>query len=219
MSDMGVKYDVGPPPWSEAPEWANWLAMNPNGKWGWHNAKPVKGAQKWLWHATDSWSRTARGYVSDVHGRGWAETLEPRPTNTGDDWPGHVSPCAGHAAEQGDVDRETQRLFAKAVQSGEVSVTEDVPGYESLRRVLDAAYEQAARGKGRERHALDGAGFDNQPMQRLIDAHGLGFATGQACKKAEEALYLDHDAMRAELLGAIVYLAGAIVWIDRKEVA
>ena len=135
----------------------------------------------------------------------------------GNDWPGHVSPCAGHAAEQGDVDRETQRLFAAAVQSGEVSVTEEVPGYETLRKVLDDAYDQAARGKGVQRHGQGGLPFDKQPMQHLIADHGLGFATGQAAKKSGEALGMGRDAARRELLGAIVYLAGAIVWMDRQE--
>ena len=213
---MTEQAQMGPPPWSEAPEWAHWRAMDEDGDWYFYRARPELSDIHWR---ERSQARPSPDYVGDSRGRGWVETLESRPTDTGDDWPGHVSPCAGHAADQGDVDPETQRLFAQAVLSGDVTVTEEVPGYESLRRVLDSAYEQAARGKGRERHALDGAGFDNQPMQRLIDAHGLGFATGQACKKAEEALGMDHGAARRELLGAIVYLVGAIVWMDRQEVA
>ena len=217
MSDMGVKYDLGPPPWSEAPEWANWLAMNPNGKWGWHNVKPVKGAQKWLWLPTDSRS-PARGYVSDVHGRGWAETLEPRPTNTGDDWPGHTSPEAMSIEDEPpEIDAETLRMFHEGVKSGEVNVVADVPGYESLRRALDDAYEQAAYGKGAERHACDRA-FEDQPMQQISNLlqsnDGMAY---QAIKKIQEAQRMDKAAARRELLGAIVYLAGAIVWMDRQE--
>ena len=213
---MTEQTKMGPPPWREAPDWAHWRAMDGDGAWGWYNVTPTKAAREWL--VTDTWS-PARGYVRDAHDRGWIATLEPRPTDTGDDWPGHTSPEARSIEDEPpEIDAETLRMFHEGVQSGEVNVVADVPGYESLRRVLDAAYEQAARGKGRERHALDGAGFDNQPMQRLIDAHGLGFATGQACKKAEEADGLrSQDAARRELLGAIVYLAGAIVWMDRQE--
>ena len=39
------------------------------------------------------------------------------------------------------------------------------PGYESLAQVLQEAYDQAARGKGAERHAND-LPFDQQPMQQ-----------------------------------------------------
>ena len=211
---MSEQTKIGPPPWSEVPAWAHWRAMNVNGNWGWYNAKPTTSALEWL--ATDSRS-PARGYVSDAQGRGWVETLEARPTDTGDDWPGHTSPEARSIEDEPpEIDAETLRMFHEGVKSGEVNVVADVPGYESLRRVLDAAYEQAAYGKGKERHG-NGQSFDQQPMQHLISDHGLGFATGQAAKKASEALGMDHGAARRELLGAIVYLAGAIVWMDRQE--
>jgi hypothetical protein len=91
-----------------------------------------------------------------------------------------------------------------------------VPGYESLRHVLDRAYEQAAVGKGNERHA-NGRPFDHQPLQDLIRLHGVGFATGQAGKKASEALGLQGTERQvAELLGAIVYLSGAIIALERQ---
>lgn len=94
---------------------------------------------------------------------------------------------------------------------------QEVEGYESLSYVLTCAYKQAAVGKGAERHA-NGLPFHDQPMQSLIRAHGLGFATGQACKKAEEALGLPTiERQINELLGAIVYLAGAIVHLEMKS--
>lgn len=89
-----------------------------------------------------------------------------------------------------------------------------VAGYESLSDVLDRAYLQAAVGKGHARHA-NGKPFHRQPLQDLVRLHGLGFATGQAGKKASEALGLPtKEAQVAELLGAIVYLAGAVIALE-----
>ncbi len=88
--------------------------------------------------------------------------------------------------------------------------------YHHLSTVLDEALEQASEGKGRERHAQD-LPFHEQPMQQLIDLYGMGFALWQAGKKMQESQRLPHDAARNELLGAIVYIAGAIVAMDRAE--
>jgi hypothetical protein len=84
--------------------------------------------------------------------------------------------------------------------------------YQALRTVLDAAYDQAAIGKGRDRHAQD-LPFEQQPMQRLLDLYGPGFAAGQIGKKVQESLRLPTDMAVQELLGAIVYAAGLIVWL------
>lgn len=96
----------------------------------------------------------------------------------------------------------------------------DVPGYERLADVLARAYSQAALGKGNERHA-DGKPFHDQPMQQIGDRRGIGFILGQADKKSEEAQGMlargDADAAVRELLGSIVYLAGAVIWIDRNR--
>lgn len=88
------------------------------------------------------------------------------------------------------------------------------PGYEKLADVLRRAYDQAAHGKGRDRHA-NSRPFHEQPMQDLIRLHGVGFATGQASKKAGEALGLPTlERQVAELLGAIVYLSGAVIALE-----
>lgn len=90
-------------------------------------------------------------------------------------------------------------------------------GYEALQAVLDAAMDQAANGKGRERHA-SGEPFDAQPMATIGRLVGLGFPLGQACKKAQEAARMaaagEPARARAELLGAINYLAGAVILLD-----
>ena len=91
----------------------------------------------------------------------------------------------------------------------------NVKGYESLADVLQRAFDQAAKGKGAERHANEKP-FDQQPMQRLCEAYGVGFALGQAGKKAEESQGMTQGAAVRELLGAIVYLAGAIIFLERQ---
>lgn len=85
-------------------------------------------------------------------------------------------------------------------------------GYDALRDVLRRAVEQAARGKGRERHAAAGEPFHEQQIVKLCVWSGSpGFAIGQACKKALESQRLDAGRAVAELLGAINYLAAAVI--------
>jgi hypothetical protein len=89
-------------------------------------------------------------------------------------------------------------------------------GYHGLFDVLADALDQAQLGKGAERHGQDKA-FEEQPMQKLIELHGRGFAYGQAGKKAQESERLAYEAARRELLGAIVYLAGAVINLDKEN--
>jgi hypothetical protein len=86
-------------------------------------------------------------------------------------------------------------------------------GYESLAEVFCRAFEQAAKGKGAERHA-DDMPFHEQPMQWIADAVGPGFLLGQAIKKVHESQALPRDRAVNELLGAINYLAGAVIHLE-----
>lgn len=95
--------------------------------------------------------------------------------------------------------------------------SEDVSGYEDLRRILNMAYDQAARGKGKERHGVKGEVWSRQPIIRHQLAFGPGFALGQAAKKMEEAQFLDSEAAKFEILGAIVYAAAAIRFFEVKD--
>jgi hypothetical protein len=93
----------------------------------------------------------------------------------------------------------------------------EAPGYDTLASVLIRAFRQAAEGKGAQRHA-QGQPFDQQPMQQLIRLYGIGFALGQAAKKAQEAQRLPTvDRQVAELLGAINYLAGAVIALEAGQ--
>ena len=78
------------------------------------------------------------------------------------------------------------------------------------------AYDQASSGKGQERHGQD-LPFTKQPMQLIQDLCGEGFALGQAMKKMQESQRLPHDAAIRELLGAINYIAGAIIHKEKLQ--
>lgn len=117
--------------------------------------------------------------------------------------PEHNSPCGLH-----------EQLVAAGYCSIMPLTPFDAPGYEALANVLKLAYDQAARGKGAERHA-DDKPFDRQPMQDGADAFGVGGLLFQAYKKARESMGLPHDAKQRELLGAINYLAGAYIHNER----
>lgn len=88
-------------------------------------------------------------------------------------------------------------------------------GYGKLFRVLMAALDQAAAGKGKERHASDGVAFEGQPMssinRTLNSVDGFLY---QAAKKAQESRRLPSGRAQAELYGAINYLAGAAIAYD-----
>lgn len=83
----------------------------------------------------------------------------------------------------------------------------------SLRSVLDAAIAQAAQGKGLRRHA-SGEPFEQQKICQLNRFIGSpDGAIFQACKKAIESSRLPPVQAEAELLGAINYLAAAIILV------
>ena len=92
------------------------------------------------------------------------------------------------------------------------------PGYEQLVEVFTAAHDQAAYGKGKERHAND-LPFHEQRMQTISDL--VGSPDGmlyQLVKKTTEGLQFDNPEKREhELLGALNYLAGIVIWLRRHE--
>jgi hypothetical protein len=95
-----------------------------------------------------------------------------------------------------------------------------LPGYERLAEVLQNALDQAQSGKGKERHAC-GELFEQQEICQNTRAVGFGYPLGQARKKAKEAKRLletrGKDAAIAECLGAINYLAAAVIVMDESE--
>jgi len=104
---------------------------------------------------------------------------------------------------------------------GEIGVT-TIAGpsdddYAPLREVLDMAYAQAAEGKGKERHA-NGKPFIRQPIMEIGRMVGPGYQTGQAMKKCQEAERLPTVERKvAELLGAINYIAAAVILLREAK--
>lgn len=106
------------------------------------------------------------------------------------------------------------------------AVPQDVPserprhlegdGYDSLRRVMELAVTQASKGKGRDRHASEKP-FRKQPIMEIGRMVGVGYHTGQAMKKAQEAMRLPNGHARTELLGAINYLAAAYLLLEEQH--
>lgn len=85
--------------------------------------------------------------------------------------------------------------------------------YQLIRDVLDQALEQASTGKGEERHGK-GLDFGDQPMlsisAMLNSPDGMAY---QAVKKVIESRGLSTtNAKVAELLGAINYIAGMVIY-------
>jgi len=103
-----------------------------------------------------------------------------------------------------------------------MKMTLTVDKYQTLIDVFDAALSMA-KNMGADTHAIHGQEFERQPIVDIglrLRGIGLGFQLGQAEKKIEEAanyisLY-DKTSTRSELLGAINYLAAAIICLGMK---
>ena len=98
----------------------------------------------------------------------------------------------------------------------ELEPNEEDP-YFPLERILDMAYDQAAEGKGKARHAKKGEPFNKQKICEITRRVGLGYPLGQAIKKAEEAIRLPYPGNVQEILGAINYLAAAVIIMEEED--
>ena len=85
--------------------------------------------------------------------------------------------------------------------------------YKTLKRIQEEAFKQASEGKGKDRHAND-LPFEKQPMMTITRAVGVGFPLGQAMKKIQESMGLPYPRNKAELLGAINYISGGVLYYD-----
>jgi len=91
--------------------------------------------------------------------------------------------------------------------------------YSMLQDILDDAYNQAAQGKGQERHADKGVKIENQTtlqIARLVQGAPHAGPLFQVIKKAIESTRLTPLAAIHEILGAIVYAAFCIIILREK---
>lgn len=149
------------------------------------------------------WTDKGEYLITDRDGRDFVSLLD-----NGFDKPGFVEPLSPTVAM--DVHATAEQIAALAAMA--------IVGYESLAGVLREAYTQAAVGKGHERHS-NGEPFDRQVMADMAHRFGVGALLGQAFKKSEESQRLGDERGIMELLGAINYLAGAVIAIRRQRVA
>jgi hypothetical protein len=89
--------------------------------------------------------------------------------------------------------------------------------YRQLARVLRGAYNQASKGKGKDRHAVTGEAFEDQQIceiTRRLQGNPAAGALFQAVKKIYESGRLPKKQAIAELHGAINYTGAAILVIE-----
>ena len=60
------------PDWSDAPSWANYLAMDSDGAWGWYEHEPII-------EYKDHWSPVGKWSTCEEKNDCWKGTLEKRP--------------------------------------------------------------------------------------------------------------------------------------------
>lgn len=88
--------------------------------------------------------------------------------------------------------------------------------YKTLRQVQELAFEQAANGKGRDRHVKkSGEFFENQQICEMARRLSIDGPLYQAVKKIYEAAQMvksdQKEAAGRELLGAMNYIAAAYI--------
>lgn len=93
-------------------------------------------------------------------------------------------------------------------------MTED--RYASLKAIFERAVNQAEYGKGKERHVQDNESFDEQPIMAIQKMVGYGFSLGQAIKKLQESARLPYERAIPECLGAMNYIAAAIIYREKE---
>lgn len=104
------------------------------------------------------------------------------------------------------IDEATYKAKCREMEDFEI----EQRNYLALQQVLDAAYERASRGKGRERHATDNK-FEDQPICTELRQLGISPAIFQIRKKALESTRMDPTRAINELLDVIVYAAASVI--------
>ena len=66
------------PSWDDAPEWANYLAMDCRGAWYWFEKKPIRFLGEWAKTVVGSKMALAK----EQRHKGWHKTLTKKPKTT-----------------------------------------------------------------------------------------------------------------------------------------
>ena len=62
------------PDWKNAPEWANYLAMDKDNEWWWYETEPVADVDGW-------WGTTNKTQICNPPDQEWDKTLEKKPNS------------------------------------------------------------------------------------------------------------------------------------------
>lgn len=102
----------------------------------------------------------------------------------------------------------------------------DVEGYKALASILHLAYDQAATGKGSDRHSQGPLGFrpwEEQPILANARQVGPGGPAQQIMKKAQESTTMannrNYQGAKNEALGVIVYAAALYKLYEEMELS
>lgn len=114
----------------------------------------------------------------------------------------------GTASRADDVEAK-RTLTQRAIALTAALLVPDGPGVNDIAAVLSEASEHALHGKGQERHRGEGDNFRDEHWYEVCTLSGADFLYGQAAKKLLEHQRLEPEHARAEVLGAINYLAFA----------
>lgn len=70
-----------PPPWSDAPPWANWRAQDKDGSWFWYKVEPFPGKKLAWWGLDTTGNKTqiAKNKTDNSENPKWRDTLQKRP--------------------------------------------------------------------------------------------------------------------------------------------
>jgi hypothetical protein len=69
------------PDWKDAPEWANWLAQDSDGRWVWYHDEPDRMRTCWTSETGSKWAyaTTKEQAWEATQAQAWEATLESRP--------------------------------------------------------------------------------------------------------------------------------------------
>lgn len=76
VSDLQKLQFDNKPSWDDAPEWANWMAMDANGEWCWYENKPIVDSGTVSWEPRSGNERWSTARYDTTY---WMTTLEQRP--------------------------------------------------------------------------------------------------------------------------------------------
>lgn len=139
------------------------------------------------------------------------------------------APLGGNPPPREDLAGEPLRgtTSERAFHRNRIRRLSSVPGagtevlYAALEQVLNAAFDQAATGKGKDRHAGADEPFEHQFICEGQREFGIGGGLFQAVKKLKEgARFADRgerDRAVFEMRGAINYIAATIVVLEEGQ--